>query len=150
MTSTHVHICYEIRTISVAARQLQGCCKTDSRRSNHLDMINILHHIMIAAAVRLSYDYLVVVKVVARQTHDDQTILTSWLDLFTAMLRSCGGCKVVAHSDHPAFFRRTLGTRLGSEHKPYWNYICGHVINKFSRRGSLICSKGGLRRKMRN
>ena len=23
---------------------------------------------------------------------------------------------------HRAFFRRTLGTRLGSEYKPYWNY----------------------------
>ena len=27
------------------------------------------------------------------------------------------------HSDHLAFFRRTLGTRLGSKYKPYWNYI---------------------------
>ena len=48
------------------------------------------------------------------------------------------------HSDHPAFFRRTLGTRLGSKYKPYWNYICGHM------RGSWICSKGGLRRKRRD
>ena len=46
----------------------------------------------------------------------------------------------VKHSDHLAFFRRTLGTK----NKPYWNYICGHVINKYSRRRSKICSKKGL------
>ena len=40
------------------------------------------------------------------------------------------------HSDHLAFFRRTLGTRLGSKYKPYWNYIQGHVINKYFRCGS--------------
>ena len=40
------------------------------------------------------------------------------------------------HSDQLAFFCRTLGTGLGSKYKPYWNYICGHVLNKYSRRGS--------------
>ena len=40
------------------------------------------------------------------------------------------------HSDHLAFFRRMLGTRLGTKYQPYWNYIWVHVINKYSRRGS--------------
>ena len=35
---------------------------------------------------------------------------------------------VVDHSDHLDFFRRTLELRLGSKYKPYWNYICVHVI----------------------
>mgnify|MGYP003690813201 CR=1 FL=1 len=33
------------------------------------------------------------------------------------------GWRPLRHSDHLAFFRRTLGTRLGSKYKPYWNYI---------------------------
>ena len=39
------------------------------------------------------------------------------------ILRVADRLDVSIHSDHLAFFRRTLGTRLGSKYKPYWNYI---------------------------
>ena len=51
-------------------------------------------------------------------------------------LRDWLNVTLMHHSDHLAFFRRTLGTRLGSKYKSYWNYICGHVINKYSRRAA--------------
>ena len=47
-----------------------------------------------------------------------------------------GDVTLFFHSDHLAFFRRTLGTRLESKYKPYWNNIWGHMIKIYSRRGS--------------
>ena len=35
--------------------------------------------------------------------------------------RFVGSVTESTHSDHLAFFRRTLGTRLESKYKPYWN-----------------------------
>ena len=47
-----------------------------------------------------------------------------------------GDVTLFFHSDHLAFFRRTLGTSLGSKYKPYCDYICGHMIKKYTGRGS--------------